>query len=160
MADPISWAIGATLVGSMVSAVGAVRQGQAQAGAAEYNAQLAEQNAQVATAQGAAAAEAHGRDTQRSMGRALAAYGAAGVQTDTGSPADVLAESARGAALDNLNIKYNAKLRAMGLQAQAGLDRANASNAKDASYLNATSALLSGGAKAMSMGGTGTPSLG
>jgi hypothetical protein len=146
--------------GTVVSAVGAVRQGQAAAGAAEYNAKLAEQNAQVAAAQGEAAAEAQSRDSQRNIGRALALYGASGVQTDTGSPSDVLADSARGAALDNLNIKYNAKLRAMGLQAQAGLDRSNAANSSSAGFLNATSSILSGGAKAAGMYATGNPSLG
>lgn len=141
------------VAGTAISAVGAVRTAQAQAGAAEYNAKLAEQNAQTAEAQGAAAAEAHARDTQRNIGRALASYGAAGVQTDTGSPSDVLGESARNATLDNLTIKYNAKLRAMGLQAQAGLDRANASNATQAGYINATSAVLSGASKAYGTGG-------
>jgi hypothetical protein len=166
MADPITWAIvaaGTAAAGTVVSAVGAIRQGQAAAGAANYNAQLAEQNAQIATAQGEAAAQAQQRDSQRNIGRALAAYGASGVQTDTGSPTDVLADSARGAALDNLNIKYNAKLRAMGLQAQAGLDRANASNSETAGYLNATSSILSGASKVSSMRastGTGTPSIG
>jgi hypothetical protein len=148
---------------AVIGAVGAVRSAQAQAGAADHNAQLAEQNAQIATAQGEAAAAAQQRDAQRNIGRALALYGASGVQTDTGSPAEVLADSARNASLDNMTIRYNAKLRAMGLQAQAGLDRSNASNASSAGVLNATSALLSGGAKAASMyagAGTGTPSLG
>jgi hypothetical protein len=156
-------AIPLMVAGMAMSALGAVRQAQATANAENYNAQLAEQNAQVATAQGNVAAEAQGRDAQRNIGRALAAYGASGVQTDTGSPSDVLAESARGAALDNLTIKYNAKLRALGLQAQAGLGRANAENATQSGYINATSSLLQGAGKMMSMGGgggTGSPSLG
>lgn len=136
-----------------VSAVGAVRASQAQAAAANYNAQLAEQNAQVATAQGAAAAEAHDRDTRRKIGSAIASYGASGVQVDTGSPTDVLADSARAASLDNLTIKYNAKLRAMGLQAQAELSRTNADNSLQAGQINATSAVLSGASKAYGTGG-------
>lgn len=166
MADPVTWAIiaaGTAAAGTALAAVGSIRQGQAAAGAANYNAQLAEQNAQVAAAQGEAAAEAQRRDSQRNIGKALALYGASGVQTDTGSPSDVLADSARNASLDNLTIKYNAKLRAMGLEAQAGLDRANASNSESAGYLNATSTLLSGASRVAGMrsgAGTGTPSLG
>jgi hypothetical protein len=140
-------------VSAGVAALGAVRSSQAQAAAANYNAQLADQNAQVANAQGAAAAEAQERDSKRRIGSMLAAYGASGVQTDTGSPTDVLADSARSASLDNLTIKYNAKLRAMGLEAQAGLDRSTASNATQAGYINATSAVLSGASKAYGTGG-------
>jgi hypothetical protein len=151
------------IAGAAISAVGAVRQAQAASAASDYNAKLAEQNAEVATAQGNAAAEAQARDAQRRIGAAVATYGASGVQVDTGSPTDVLADSARNASLDNLTIKYNAKLRALGLQAQAGLDRANAANSEQAGYLNATSQLLSGAAKAggaFGGGGTGTPATG
>jgi len=137
--------------GTAVAAVGAVRQGQAASAAANYNAQLAERNAQAAEAQGAAAAEAQQRDAQRKIGTAVALYGASGVQTDTGSPADVLADSARNASLDNLNIKYNARLRALGLQAQSNLDTANAANSKSAGNINATSQLLSGASKTYGM---------
>lgn len=139
-----------------VSAVGAVRSSQAQAAASDYNAQVARQNAQIAEAQGNAAAEAHSRDAQRKMGAAVAAYGAAGVDTSSGSPSDVLADSARSAALDNLTIKYNAKLRAMGLEQQATLDNMSAANSRQAGVINATSSLLSGAGKAYGTGMTST----
>lgn len=145
------------IASAAVSAVGAVRQAQAAEAASNYNAQLARQNAQIAEAQGNAASEAQQRDSQRRLGAALAAYGASGVQTDTGSPTDVLADSARSAALDNATIKYNAKLRALGLQAQANLDEANATNSRTAGYINATSMLLSGAATAYGMRGGSTP---
>jgi len=143
------------VVGAAVSAVGAVRQAQAQAGAARYNAQIAEQNSQIATAQGNAAAEAQSRDAQRKMGAMVASYGAAGVDVSSGSPADVLADSARSAALDNLTIRYNSKLRAMGFDQQAALDRSTADNADTAGYINATSSLLQGAGKAFGSGGFG-----
>ena len=157
-------AVAAMVVGTVISAVGAVRSAQAQSAAADYNSKVASLNAQAATQQGEAAAEAQQRDSQRKIGASLAAYGASGVETDTGSPADVLAQSARDATLDNLTIKYNAKMRAMGYQMQPNLDSANASNSASAGVLSGTAALLSGASRAYSMGsgglGTGTPSLG
>lgn len=146
-----------------MGAIGAVRQAQAQAGAMRYNAQIAEQNAQIANAQGAAAAEAQQREAQRRIGSAIASYGASGVDVGTGSPVDVLADSARQSALDNLTVKYNYKLRAQGYLNQAELDRTGASNAVQAGYMNATSALLRGGAQAYDMrpgGGTSIPTTG
>lgn len=158
-------AVAAMVVGTVISAVGAVRSAQAQSAAADYNAKVAGLNAQAALQQGDAAAEAQQRDAARKIGSSLAAYGASGVQTDTGSPADVLAQSARDATLDNLTIKYNAKMRAMGYQMQSNLDSANASNSASAGVLAGTSSLLSGAARAYGMSagggmGTGTPLLG
>ena len=156
-------AIAATVASAAISAVGAVRSAQAQSAAADYNSKVASLNAQAATQQGEAAAEAQQRDAQRRIGTALASFGAAGVETDTGSPADALSQSARDAALDNLTIKYNAKMRAMGYQMQSNLDNANASNSASAGVLSGTAALLSGGSSAYRMysggGATGTPSL-
>lgn len=146
------------IVGAAMSAVGAVRQAQAQAGAARYNAQVAEQNASIAMAQGTAASEQQQRDSARKMGAAIASYGASGVDVSSGSPADVLADSARQSALDNATIKYNARLRAMGFTEQAALDRSGADNSESAGYINATSSLLNSAGKAYGsgmFGGTG-----
>lgn len=161
-------AIGLSAAGTALSVVGAIRSSQAQSAAADYNAKIASMNAQAATQQGEAAAEAQQRDSARKIGASLAAFGASGVQTDTGSPADVLAQSARDATLDNLSIKYNAKMRALGYQAQSGLDSASASNSSSAGILSGTAALLSGAGSAAGMyyagtrptPATGTPSMG
>lgn len=131
------------LVGTVITAVGAIRQGQAAANAENYNAQVAEQNAQIAESQGQAAGEAQKRESQRRMGAALAAYGAAGVSTSDGSPTEVLAESARMAELDNLTLKYNYRLKGLGYANQAELSRANAVNSRTAGYLSAYGSLAS-----------------
>lgn len=130
-----------------VSAVGAIRQGQAASNAANFNAALAKQNADTADSQSIAASEAQQRDSARKIGSAMAAYGASGVQMADGSPADVLGDSARMATLDNQTLKYNYKLKGLGYQAQASLDSANAENSRTASYFNAAGSMLSGGSK-------------
>ena len=145
-----------------MAVAGDVKQGQAASQAAGYNAQLATQNAGIAAAQGEAAAQAQSRDSQRKIGAAMAAYGASGVQMSDGSPADVLADSARSAALDNLTTRYNYQLKALGYQDQASLESAQSSNASAAGYLSAVGAAGSGASKLYSMsgGGTAIPSFG
>ena len=147
MSDPVTWGVVLTAVGTGVAAVGAVRQAQAASAAMDFNSKMSAQNAQVAEAQGAAAGEAQARDAQRRIGASVAAYGASGVQLSDGSPADVLADSARMAELDNLTLKYNYKLKGLGYAAQANLDSANASNSRTAGYFSAAGTALSGGSK-------------
>jgi hypothetical protein len=142
---------------AVIGAAGAIRSAQAQSAASNYNAQVATQNASIAESQGNAAAEAQQRDAQRRLGSTLAAFGASGVQTDTGSPVDVLTDSARQATLDNLTTRYNYK-RGLGYTTQAQLDSASASNATTAGYLSAAGSLVGGASKAygMSQGGGGS----
>ena len=139
-----------------VSAVGSIMQGQAQSDAANYNAAIARQNAEIARQQGEAAAQAQNRDAQRKMGSMVAAYGASGVQSDTGSPMEALMDSARMATLDNLTIKYDADLRARGYQSQAVLSSANAKSASTAGVIGAVGAAGRGVAGYLGM----NPSLG
>lgn len=132
------------LASAAVSAVGSIKQGQAQADAANYNAAIAAQNATIAQQQGVAAVEAQRRDSARAIGRMKALYGASGVQSDSGSPVDVLADSASMAELDALTTQYNYRLKALGYENQAELDRSNAKNARTSSYLNAASQVMNG----------------
>lgn len=149
------------IAGAAVSAIGAIQKGQADAGAAKYNATIARQNSVVALQQGEAAVQAQNRDARRRLGSMKALYGAAGVEGDTGSPLDVLADSTRMAELDALTTQYNYQLKSQGFDDQAALDDSNAKNSRTASYLNATSSLLNSGAGAMNRsGGTSIPYFG
>lgn len=145
----------AFLVAAAASTLGAYTQGMAQSQAAEYNAKIAQQNAEIARQQGAAAAEAQGRDAQRKIGAMVAAYGASGVQGDTGSPMDVLADSVRNAALDKLNIQYNYALKALGYSNQATLASAQADNYKTSAVVNAIAAGAKSAGQAIPMFGGG-----
>lgn len=151
MADPVTWTLAG--VGTGMAALGAVRQGQAVAASADYNAKVASQNAQIADAQGVAAGEAQHRDAIRKIGAATAAYGASGVQLSDGSPLDVLEESARESALDAATLKYNYKLKGLGFGNQAALYSAQSGFASTAGTLNALSAATSGAANTIKFGG-------
>jgi hypothetical protein len=133
-----------TAVGTGVAAVGAVRSAQAASGAANYNSQVAKQNADAAVAQGDAAAQLQAREAKRQQGSALALYGASGVDTSSGSPSDVLADSTREAVLQQSTTRYNYNMRALGFMDQSALDSAQAKNSMSAGWMNMTSTILSG----------------
>lgn len=118
--DPLS--AGLALLTFGMNVYGQHQQNKANREAMEYNAAINMQNAELARQQGLAEAESQARDAKRTVGSMVASYGASGVQTDVGSPLDVLADSARMAMLDNLTIKYNAEMKARAYEQQAQLD--------------------------------------
>lgn len=146
-------------------AVGSLVRGESQAVGYEYRAAIARQNAVIAQQQGVAAVEAQQRMAARRIGSMVANYGASGVQTDAGSPLDVLADSAAMATLDKLTLEYNYKLRAMGFEQQAATDLMGAKAARTSGYINAGTAIAGqfsfggpsgGGSSAPSSWGTGS----
>lgn len=141
--DPFTLA----LIGTGISAVGAIQQGQAAKQTANYNAALADRNAVIATQQSAAHEEAQRKLDRRRMGAMRAGYSASGVTPD-GSPLDVLGDSIAEAELNALNIRYEGQLAAQGYTESAGVSRRQGKQAEAAGYFNAGSALLTGGAKA------------
>lgn len=113
-------------VAAAVSAVSAYQQGQANANAAGYNAQIGEVNKGMALRD-------QERKAQLAAGRARAAYGASGVQLGTGSPLDVLADAAGQSEYDKLKIRFN-------YDSRINLDRAQESSYRTSSVLNAVGA--------------------
>ena len=156
--------VGALAIGTGASALGSVMQGEGQSQASEYNAAIARQNAIIAQQQGAAAVQAQQRDASRKIGTMVANYGASGVQTDSGSPLDVLADSAAMATLDSLTLKYNYALKAAGYGSQATLDDMQAKTSSTSGVLGAVGTGLNGLSKGLSMykdfGGNPIPGFG
>ena len=153
---------------SAVSAVGAMRQGQAQADsynaqaqAQEYNAVVDRNNATMAADQANAQEEQQRRHFRATQGQAVAGVAQSGTGF-AGSNADVLQQNAINNELDALTIRYEGQNKAKSFESQANLDkygasvsRANASTAKSAGILNAGAALLSGATKYAYYGKTG-----
>jgi hypothetical protein len=138
-------------VGSTVlQAAGSIQQGQAARSAANYNAQVAENNAAAARAQAAENARRQRVMNKKALGSIRAGYGASGVTLE-GSPLDVLEESAMNAELDALSIEHAGLVRALGFQNDAALERFGGRNASRAGYMGAAAALLGGGARIASM---------
>jgi len=148
------------MVAAGTAAAGTLMQGASNTQAAEYKANVAQQNALIAQQQGEAAFQAQQRDAARQIGRMTAQYGASGVQTDGGSPLDVLANSAAMATFDGLTLKYNYALRAAGFENQSSLDTAEAKSATTSALLSAAATGIKGYGMSMGFGGSSVPGLG
>lgn len=133
-----------------ISAIGAIRQGQAADAAARFNATVAEQNAGIARQQAAANAEQIQRQNLLRMGSLAAAQGKSGGNM-SGSVVDVLGDVAAQGELERQNAIYGGELQARGFQNTATLDRSQGENAVTSSYFKAGGELLSAGTNYYSM---------
>ena len=150
--------IGSTIMGG----VGAIQQGQSQAKAARYNAQVADMNARMADRaakdaleRGALEEQKQRQKTAQLMGQQTAAMAANGVDIGFGSPLDLLVDTATLGELDALTIRTSAyreerDIRQQGAnyRGQAAMSRAQASSASTGGFLGAMGTFLGGGAKA------------
>lgn len=128
-----------------VSAIGALRQGEASAAASRYNAQIAEQNAQIARQNAADKAKQQQREAYLRLGAIRAAQGRSGGDAGQGSVLDVLGDVAAQNELEKQRILYEGEMAARGYTNTANLDRAQADSAESGSWLKAGSELLQGG---------------
>lgn len=136
------------VAGAIVSAVGAIRQGQAAKAAANYNADIADQNAQVARDQTALAEQQQRRETLMRLGSVRAAQGHAGGDAGAGSVLDILGDVAAQSELERQQVVYEGELKARGYTNTANLDRLSGKTAQRAGYLKAGTELLGGGVDA------------
>jgi hypothetical protein len=158
--DPISLiSIGATVIGGAVNFMGQQQQAAASAASANYqaqvarnNQQIAEQNAAYSRQAGQVEAEQQGQKTARLVGAEVAAQGASGIDPTTGSPADVVRGTREMGRLDTLNLVQNAELRARGFNIEASNQGANAElltqqarNARTAGTFGAAGSILTAG---------------
>ena len=131
--------------GTAMSAFGAFQQGQAQAAAAEYNARLADVSARAARADAAVESNRLARQGSRVAGAQRVAVAASGLQL-RGTPLDVMANTRAETQTDVLTALYGGQRRAIGFENQAAVERATASSARRAGFLNAGQSLLTGAA--------------
>lgn len=145
------------VAGAAVSAVGAIKQGQAAEAAANYNAAVAENNGKMAIDQASLQEDQQRRQSRAQLGQMRAQYAASGIQLE-GTPMDVLEMSARDAELDALTIRYGGQMRALGYKNDAALSRFEGSTAASNANWKAGGTMLQGIASAagsMSGGGGG-----
>ncbi len=150
--------IGSTLLG----AAGQIQQGQAQAAASNYNAQVGDMNAKISERRERDAIDRGQQEEIKKrqeiatlQGRQRAAMAANGVDLSFGSPADTLIDTAVMGEIDALTIRssaareaYDYKVDAVNRRADANLNRMNAKSAVTGCYLAAGGTLLTGFGKA------------
>lgn len=154
--------LAATAASGVASAAGAIQQGQAQKRQANYQAAVERNNAQIAgwqaedaTKRGAIEEQRQRLATAKLRGSQRAGMASNGIEISSGSPLDVLMDTAQLGELDALTIRSNAEREAYGLRtqqsnltAQSGLTRMAGRDAQQASYISAGSTLLSTAATA------------
>lgn len=131
-----------TLGGNALGVAGPISQGYQDKGVADYNAQVADNDASVVQAQGDEEARRSLVNSRKMTGDAQAAYGASGVG-NTGSAQWVLRNSAAQGELNALTIKNNASIKATALTNESALDRFRGQNELTAGYVKGASSLLS-----------------
>lgn len=150
-----------------VAAVGAVSSGIASKNAADYQAQVAnnnaivaQQNAEYALKAGSAQAENQSRKGAANLGRIKTAIAAGGVDVNSGSALDTQVGQRETNQLDTETVLNNAQLQAYGYRTQqtnfeseAKLDTMKGEAAETSGYLKAGGDLLS---SASSIGGKWT----
>ncbi len=133
----------ASLVGTGLSAVGSIAQGNAAKAQADAQAKALNQQAVTTVQAGEYQAARKQDEIDQVMGTQVAMGGASGVDL-TGSPSDAIASTASQGALDTEAIRWNAKSQAQNLQYQANLTRRSGSQAQKAGYIGAFTNLVSG----------------
>jgi hypothetical protein len=129
-----------------VSAAGAIQSAIASSNAAKFNASIANRNAQLATLNAQEQERRQRRLGRKRLGALRANIGASGVAL-TGTPLDLLADSAAQEELDALTIRHQGKLKSTSLNLQSGLLKTQAKNELISGGLKAGSALLLGASK-------------
>jgi hypothetical protein len=148
----------AGVLGAGVGAYGAIEQGNATSAADKYNAQIAANNAIIATqsanyagAAGTAQAEQVGLQSRTKLGSIVANEGASGVDINSKSNLQVQSSARELGELNAITIRSNAARTAYGYQvqgandtAQSNLDTFSAGQAETAGDIGAASSVLGG----------------
>lgn len=138
----------AAAAGPIMQGYGNYLSGQAQSEAYDYQAQVAENNVQVAKQQGAYDASRMMVMASKKIGSQEAGFAASGVSLQSGSAMAVLASSAATAELDRQNILHGADIKAVNFANQASIDRIAAKNTKSASLLGLAAGGIGGAGSA------------
>lgn len=158
MCNPMYAAMSASGVGAAVTAYGRYQQGQSesdrlnfQADIAEDNADLVEYSVKAAKSAGKRAERKHGQKVRQIIGKQRVSYAGRGVDVSAGSPAEVIDETRLHGEDDAAVIRYNSAMQVWGLnrraanyRQQASLYRMGADDARIAGSLAAGTTLLTG----------------
>jgi len=120
---------------------GQLRQSQQQAQIYDYNAAISQQKVELAKRAGDVRISQLKREQRRFASKQTAAYAAAGVRM-TGSPLQVISDTAAEIELDILIEDYNTRLDILNAQSDAELNSIRSRISSQAGYINAGSTLL------------------
>lgn len=147
MCEPLTIAATVAAAGTVYSGVSQYQQGKYNAAVNEQNAVLAEKSAQDAISQGEADVSRYRTQIKALKGKQRAAIGSANIEL-TGSPLDLMVDTATVGELDIQTIRNNAARDAFGFRTQGLNYRAQAGLDRFAGRTGAIGTLLTGSAQA------------
>lgn len=147
--------VGAAVLGTVVSAIGAIKQGNAAKNQADAQAQVQRQQAASERAKAQLEASDFRKKSSAVAARNRAAQGASGLQIGTGSSLLAEEDFAAEADIQQKRIQLGGAIRGSRLENQARLTQAAGKSAKTASLFRAGSTVLSGVSRAGSSFGAG-----
>lgn len=138
-------AVAGSIASTALDVYGRVKAGNAAKKVGEFNARVAQAQAEDAIQRGAFEEQRFRTQLRVLQGRNRAGYAGQGVKVDTGSPVDVAADIAYLGEIDAQTIRANAAREAWGYQVSAENARMGASIASSEAYFGAAASALSGG---------------
>ncbi len=144
-------AIVISVAAAATSAYASYQAGVQQKNAADFNARMAEYNAEQARQAAQAKAEIYQRETERRMGTIRQQFAASGVELGPGTPLTVMMDSASSAAKDIVRIKAGGEASAWSFLSEAELQRSMGVSAMTQGQIGAGASLLGGAARGLSI---------
>ncbi len=132
---------------TLIAAGGAVATGIAANNAGKANARVQEIMAADALSRGEADEASQRRITKSQLGKQRARFAASGAEVNTGSAAQIQADTAEFGELDALRIRNNAEREAFGLRSGAAISLSQGKNALLSGVLKAGGSLIGGAGK-------------
>lgn len=151
-------AAAAAAVGAAASAAGSISSGMAQQSAERYNAQVDQNNATQAQEAADAQSQVSEQQTASKLAQQKVDYAASGVDPNTGTPVDVMTDTASKGRLDALSLRYGGQVRAQADREGGSLALYQGASDADAGYLTGAGTLLTGASKLQSAIGSSAPS--
>jgi hypothetical protein len=156
----MSFTTALSAIGTGLSIYGQLQQGRQQQQFHNYNAAVNRQKAELTKQAGELSVARLRREKRRFGAKQQAAFAKAGVRL-TGSPLQVLADSAAELELDIMIEDYNTRIAILSAQSSADLDVIRGQQARTASFIGAGSTLLTQLPSFISSGNKGNiPTLG
>ena len=144
--------ITALAAGTAISAFAAVQQGRAANAQAQFQSDVAKQQADRVEVESRQAEEDFRRNQARLLASRKAGLGVSGVESSSGSPLLASEDFASEVELQALRLRSGGELRATRLEQQASLFRFRGQAARQAGFLRGGSLLLTGTGRAFEAG--------
>lgn len=142
----------AGIASGVVGGLSAYQTGKAQQAVYNYNASIAERNAQLARQQGEDEAAEQRRQTKRLIAQQNNTFGALGLTSGTGTAFDLVSESAYMGELNALTSKYNRDLEAWNYDNEAISLRYQGEVAASKGRMGLVTGILKAGSTVLTMG--------